>query len=304
MKVFTTYPVTIDKKRINAPDYYLNADGDEYIPFDGKTELEAFQDECGETFYCSADGEDFYNAKGEKLKGMFKKIGKGVVKAGKFIGKVAKKVGRAVVKASKKVVSGVKTAGGKVKAGAKKLLHHKTKEEKEQSKADKDKKRANRKKEYDEKKAKRDKEIADAKAKGQTPPPPLPPLPPPSLTDGEKEPELKGDIFTKELPLATPNTPPENIVDVAGKKYDATNIPKGKEIVETVNENGQKIAGVEYKPDEVVAVTGTDGNIEYHTPEAVGGMSKGVKVALIVGGSLLVLGIVAFVIYKSRNKGK
>ena len=106
------------------------------------------------------------------------------------------------------------------------------------------------------------------------------------------------------MPPATPNTPPENIVDVAGKKYDATNIPKGKEIVETVNENGQKIAGVEYKPDEVVAVTGTDGNIEYHTPEAVGGMSKGVKVALIVGGSLLVLGIVAFVIYKSRNKGK
>jgi hypothetical protein len=304
MKIFTTYPVTIDKKRINAPEYYLNADGDEYIPFDGKTELDAFQDETGETFYCSADGEDFYNAKGQKLKGIFKKVGKGVVKAGKFIGKVAKKVGRAVVKASKSVAKGVKTAGGKVKAGAKKLIHHKTKEERTQSKADKDKKRANRKKEYDEKKAKRDKEIADAKAKGQTPPPPLPPLPPPSLTDGEKEPELKGDIFTKELPPATPNTPPENIVDIAGKKYDATDVPKGKEIVETINENGQKIAGVEFKPEEVVAVTGTDGNIEYHTQEAVGGMSKGVKVALIVGGSLLVLGIVAFVIYKSRNKGK
>jgi hypothetical protein len=304
MKVFTTYPVTIDKKRINAPDYYLNADGDEYIPFDGKTELEAFQDECGETFYCSADGEDFYNAKGQKLKGVFKKIGKGVVKAGKFIGKIAKKVGRAVVKASKSVVKGVKTAGGKVKAGAKKLIHHKTKDEKAKSKSDRDKKRADKVKEHNEKRAKRQKEIDDAKAKGKTPPPQLPPLPPPSLTDGEKEPELKGDIFTKELPLATPNTPPENIVDVNGKKYDATDIPKGKEIVETVDENGNPIAGVEFKADEVVAVTGTDGNIEYHTPEAVGGMSKGVKVALIVGGSLLVLGIVAFVIYKSRNKGK
>ena len=262
-----------------------------------------FRDELGEEYFCSIDGEDFYNAKGEKLKGFFKKVGGGVVKAGKFIGKVAKKVGRAIVEASKKVAKGVKTAGGKVKAGAKKLLHHKTKEERTQSKADRDKKRANRKKEHDEKRAKRQKEIDDAKAKGQTPPPPLPPLPPPSLTEGEKEPELKlgGDVFTKELPLATANTKPENVVDIAGKKYDATDIPKGKEIVETVNESGQKIAGVEFKPEEVVAVTGKDGNIEYYTPDAQG-MSKGLKIALIVGGSLLVLGVVGYLIF--RNKGK
>ncbi len=260
MKVYTTYPVTIDKKRINAPDYYLNADGDEYIPFDGKTELERFCDESGETFYCSADGEDFYNAKGQKLLGAFKKIGKNVVKAGKFIGKVAKKVARSVVQASKTVVKNVKTAGGKAKENAKKLIHHKKKE----------------------------KSKTPEKGKG-------------------KEPEKKGednDVFTKELPPATPNTPAENVVDIAGKKYDATDIPKGKEIVETVNENGQKIAGVEFKPEEVVAVTGADGNIEYHTPDAVG-MSKGMKIALIVGGSILVLSIIGLVIYKSRgNKGK
>jgi hypothetical protein len=309
MKVFTTYPVTINKKRINAPDYYLNADGEQYIPFDGRTELEAFQDECGETFYCSADGEDFYNAKGEKLKGFFKKVGGGVVKVGQFIGKVAKKVGRTIVEASKKVVSGVKTAGGKVKAGAEKLLHHKTKAERTKSKADRDKKRADKVKEHAEAKAKREKEIADAKAKGQTPPPPIPPLPKETAEDKVKadakamaDENKDTDLFTKVLPPAKASTPPENIVDVGGKKYDATDIPKGKEIVETIDESGNKVAGVEFKPKEVVAVTGGDGNIQYYTNEDAGGMSKGLKVALIVGGSLLVLGIVGFVIYKSRKK--
>jgi hypothetical protein len=303
LNIFTTYPVIINKDRISPTDYYLNADGEEYLPFDGQTELLGFRDELGEEYFCGIDGEDFYNAKGEKVLGFFKKVGGGVVKAGKFIGKVAKKVGRAIVEASKKVAKGVKTAGGKIKAGAKKLIHHKTKAERTQSKADRDKKRANRKKEHDEKRAKRQKEINDAKAKGQTPPPPLPPLPPPSLTEGEKEPELKlgGDVFTQPLPPATPNTKPENVVDVAGKKYDATNVPKGKQIVETVNENGQAIAGVEFKPEEVIAVPGKDGNIEYYTPEAQG-MSKGLKIALIVGGSLLVLGVVGYLIF--RNKGK
>lgn len=314
MKIFTTYPVTINKKRINAPDYYLNADGEQYIPFDGRTELEAFQDECGETFYCSADGEDFYNAKGEKLGNVFRKIGKGVVKVGKFIGKVAKKVGRAIAQASKKVAQGVKKGVGKIRAGRKKLIHHKKRDggKGKDAKGGREKRRADREKEHNEKKTKRNKEIQDAKAKGQTPPPPIPPLPKETPEEKVKadakamaDENKDTDIFTKELPPAKASTPPENIVDIAGKKYDATDVPKGKQIVETIDENGNKIAGVEFKANEVVGVTGADGNIEYHTPDAVGGMSKGVKIALIVGGSLLVLGVIGFVIYKSRaNKGK
>lgn len=309
MKVFTTYPVTIDKKRVSPREFYLNADGEQYVPFDGRTELEAFQDECGETFYCSADGEDFYNAKGEKLKGVFKKIGKGVVKAGKFIGMVAKKVGRALVQASKKVAKGVKTVGGKIKGGAKKLIHHKSKDEKAKSKGDRDKKRADKVKEHENAKAKRDKEIADAKAKGQTPPTPIPPLPKENPVDkvkadakamADENPDT--DLFTKKLPEANANTPQDKIIEVGGKKYDGTDVPQGKEVVETTDENGNPIAGVEFKPSEVVAVTGKDGNIEYHTPDAVG-MSK-TTIALIVGGSLLALGLIGFLIYKSRNKGK
>lgn len=296
LKVFTTYPIIINKDIIDPNDFYLNADGEEYLPFDGQTELLGFRDELGEEYFCGMDGEDFYNAKGEKLLGAFKSVGKGVVKAGKFIGKIATKVGRAVVEASKKVVSGVKTAGGKIKDGAKALLHHKTKEEKATSKIERDKKRADKVKEYENAKAKREKEIADAKAKGETPPPPLPTLPQENKTDAG----AGNDVFTKVLPQATANTPPENITEVAGKKYDATDIPKGKGIVATIDEKGNAIAGVEFKPNEVVAVTGKNGNIEYYTPDAQG-MSKGLKVGLIVGGSILLLSL-AYFIFKQKNK--
>ncbi|MEI7960695.1 MAG: hypothetical protein WCI04_00005, partial [archaeon] len=303
---------------------YLSAEGNLYRYVEG-----GYYDNNEE--YFSADGENFYNAKGEKVgkafksvgKGIgkgFKAIGKGFVKVGKFIGKVAKKVGRAVVKASKTVATGVKKTGAKIKDGAKKLVHHKTKEEKQSDWEDRNIKQGNRQvardkrvKEHNEKKAKREKEIADAKAKGQTPPPPLPPLPPlPPPTAEEKKAEQNKtpndtgkDVFTKELPPATPSTPPQNVVEVAGQKFDATDIPKGKEIVETVDGSGKKIAGVEFAPEEVVAVQGADGNIEYYTPESVSGMSKGMKMALIIGGSVLVLGIIGFIIYKSRTgKGK
>lgn len=262
MQIFTTYPVTIDKKRINASDYYLNADGEQYLPFDGNTELETFLDETGERFYLSANGEEFYNAKGKKVKGVFKKIGKGVGKVGKFIGKVAKKVGRGLAKASKTVATGVKKAGGKVKAGAKKLVHHK----------------------------KKDKAGKTPNAKGRDD----------KQSRLPSEDSTGADVFTKPLPPATSATPPSNIVDIAGKKFDASELPSGKEVVQTTDENGNAIAGVEYQPSEVVAVTGADGNVEYHTPDAVG-MNKNLKIALIVGGSLLVLGIIGFVIYKSRK---
>jgi hypothetical protein len=309
LKVFTTYPVIINKNKVSPTDYYLNADGEEYLPFDGQTELLGFRDELGEEYFCGVDGEEFYNAKGEKLKGFFKKVGGGVVKVGKFIGKVAKKVGRAIAQASKKVAQGVKKGVGKVKAGAKKLIHHKKKDggKGKGAKGGREQRRANREKEHNEKKTKRNKEIADAKAKGQTPPPPIPPLPKETAEDKVKadakamaDENKDTDLFTKVLPPAKASTPPENIVDIAGKKYDATDVPKGKEIVETIDESGNKIAGVEFKANEVVGVTGADGNIEYHTPDAVGGMSKGLKIALIVGGAVALL-VGAYFIFKPKG---
>lgn len=271
MEIFSTRPIRIDKSKLEKSNCFLNADGEEYLPFDGNCELDTFIDETGERFFCSFDGEKFYNAKGEKVFNAFKKFGKGVVKvgkgavkAGKFVGRVAKKVARAVVSASKKVVSGVKTVGGKAKSGVKKLIHHK-KSNKVSGGSDSSKN--NR------------------------------------LTTKTSNESSQDDVFTKELPKATPSTSKENVVEIDGKKFDATDVPKGKEVVETIDENGNKIAGVEYLPQEVVAVTGKDGNIEYHTPDAVG-MSKNLKLGLIIGGSVLGLALIGFVIYKFKNKSK
>lgn len=111
------------------------------------------------------------------------------------------------------------------------------------------------------------------------------------------------DIFTKKLPVATPETPKEKVVEIAGKQYSIADLPTNKDIVQTTDENGNAIAGVEFNPNEVVGITGADGNIEYQTPDAIeGGMSKNLKIALIAGGSLLLVGIIIFAIRK-RNKG-
>ena len=273
LTVFTTYPIILNDKIESPSDYYLNADGEEYLPFNGETKLETFLDETGEQFYLSADGETFFNAKGEKVKGLFKKVGKGVVKVGKAIGKVAKKVARAVAKASKNVAKGVKKAGGKVKTGAKNLIHHK----KKSSSGEKSSSNNSLSK------------VGNKGAKGSEAKQP---------TDETKE----QDVFTKPLEKATPETPKDKIVTVGNQQFSTEGIEKGKEIVETISEEGNSIAGVEYKPEEVVAVEGSDGNIKYYTPEQTGGMSKGMKNGLIVGGAVLVLGIVGFIIYKSIKK--
>lgn len=271
MEIFSTRPIIINKSRFKNSDYFLNANGEEYLPFDGLCELDTFIDEKGERFFCSFDGEKFYNAKGEKIFGAFKKFGKGVVKvgkgavkAGKFIGIAVKKVARRVVSASKKVASGVKSVGGKAKSGVKKLIHHK----------------------------KNIKNTNDSNSIKANKP-----------TNKNFNESSKDDVFTKELPQATYDTPKEKIVEIDGKKFDVTEVPNGKEVVETIDENGNKIAGVEYLPQEVVAITGKDGNIEYHTPDSVG-MSKNLKLGLIIGGSILGLIIIGFIIYKVKIKAK
>jgi hypothetical protein len=254
---------------------YLSAEGNLYKYVEG-----GYYDNNEE--YFSAEGENFYNAKGEKVKKAFKSVGKGIgkgfkgigkgfVKVGKFIGKVAKKVGRSIVKASKTVAKGVKNTGGKIKKGAKKLVHHKKKDKGGKTSDTKGRKASGEQKGRDDEQSR-----------------------PPS-GDAKRD-----DVFTKELPPATPNTPPQNVVEVEGQKFDATDIPKGKEIVETVDENGKKIAGVEFSAEEVVAVQGADGNIEYHTPENVSKMSIGIKIAIGVGAAAI-LGVIIYLAVRQKE---
>jgi hypothetical protein len=112
----------------SAPIIYSSVEGDsEFLPFDGNTDLERYIDaETGEEIFYSVSGDAYYNAKGEKLKGFFKKVGKGLVKGVKAVGRAIKNAARWVATKSKNLVKGAKrgSKGAKVKGSA--LKHNKT----------------------------------------------------------------------------------------------------------------------------------------------------------------------------------
>lgn len=245
-----------------SPILLKNESTEGFLPFDA----DYFMDEAGEEFY-SADGENFYNVKGKKSKGTLKKIGKGFSKVGKGLGKAAKFVGKGIVKAQRGVVKASKSVAKNVKkvGGKAKAGSKKLIHHKKRDNADK--------------------------------------------TDrGAKVDDTKGvDVFTKPLVEATSEQmktmPADKVVEIEGKNYLADGIDKEKPVTVSVDpETGAKVVGVEYKPEEVVAVDGADGNVEYHTPENVSGMSKNMKIALIVTGAVLVLGVVLFVVKSKKNK--
>jgi hypothetical protein len=108
----------------------------DFIPFDGRQDLIEFSDGySGESFYWGADGDEYYNAKGEKLKGALQKFGKGLGKGIKGIGKGIKAVGKAIVKAerwvvakSKNLVKGAKKGNKGAKVKGAELKQQKTKD--------------------------------------------------------------------------------------------------------------------------------------------------------------------------------
>ena len=104
---------------------------EDFIPFDGKQDLIEFTDgQFGESYYWCADGDEYYNAKGEKVKDFFKKFGKGLGKGVKGIGKGIKAVGKAIINAKRKILGKSKEKASGTKEGRK---------------ADRDKRKADRK---------------------------------------------------------------------------------------------------------------------------------------------------------------
>ena len=86
---------------------FISFEGDEFIPFDGQTDLDTFIGADGETYHYSFNNDEYYNAKGKKLGDFFKSVGKG-------IGKGAKAVGKGVGKGAKAIFKGIKFIGGKI----------------------------------------------------------------------------------------------------------------------------------------------------------------------------------------------
>ena len=86
---------------------FVSFNGDEFIPFDGQTDLDTFTGADGETYHYSFNNDEYYNAKGKKIGGFFKSIGKG-------IGKGAVAVGKGIGKGAKAIFKGIKFIGGKI----------------------------------------------------------------------------------------------------------------------------------------------------------------------------------------------
>lgn len=215
--------------------------------------------------------DDYSNAKGENLMKVVSGIGKGVVKGGKVIGKGVKVIGKGVVKGGKVIGKGVKGAFKVIGKGVKSLFH----------------KRAPRTKT----------KVAGTKSRDTAPR---------GSTPLEHHKDDKGnDVFTKKLPTITPDvakTMPENTVSqVAPNVFvEAKHIDQDKPVsVITDPITKEQIIGQEEDKSKVVAVRGADGNIDYHAESA--GMSKGLKIGLIVGGVVL-LGVILIVALKSSKK--
>lgn len=252
-------------------DYSLEGEEEIILTSDGFSNAEGedrFLSESGDEFFYNAEGDYFYNARGEKFKGAMKKVGRG-------IGKGAKAVGKGVVYVAKKVATGFKTFVGKLKPkpGARKLRVEKRKD-----------KRATKGKHIDE----------------------IPPvITGPNPETGKVENLKNNPDGTVEV------VPQENLKKASnGQTYDKTDLEKSGTTVMQKNET----TGVEelikvLDDNQVETLKTTDGEeISFRKEDLVDKetgktpMSKGLKIGLIVGGSVLALTVIGLIIYAVRKK--
>lgn len=234
-------------------EIYYTCDNKSYHKFDGAD------------LYIGFDGE-YYNAKGEKVKGFFKNVGKGFVAVAKGVGKGVAFVGKNIAKGTKFVVANIKKVVGK------------------------DARKGRKERRKNPKTGKAEDVIKF----------PIKPL----SKDANGNWVSTGDSGEKTIIPATAT------ITKNGETYKTTDIDttNGGEIVQ----EGGNITKV-LKEEEVVTLTDPSGKQEYYQPSDVipstelkqveeeKGMSKTMKFSLIVGGSVLFIGVVAFLIYNSRK---
>lgn len=114
-------------------------------------------------------------------------------------------------------------------------------------------------------------------------------------------------VFTQTLPVVSAaeaaKLGQQNTVVVDGQTVSTQGVPAGSTITASTDPTtGQKTIGVDHTANEVVAVTGDNGNTQYHLPsDIVSGMSKNMKIGLMVGGGVVVLGIITFIILRKKK---
>lgn len=278
MKIYSSVPVyqlkkdarlsnRPKRKRVVIKTEYLNAEDDQFLPFDGMSSdmMTGYVDVDTNEVWFSADGVDFYDADGKKARG--EGLKNFLKKVGGAIGKGAKAVGKGVVTGIKAIGRFVKNITGK---------------RKERSS---------------------EKEVGVADATSGSVPKGLPLLAigmtMPFTATGQQLIKEGSTSFVKPLPPATSTTAPNNIVEVDGKKYSAESIAKDQKIaVSTDPAKGTTIVGAEVPTSGVVAVKGADGKYDYYPKSEVESKSNTTKWLLIGGGALVLGGLIYYIAKK------
>jgi hypothetical protein len=128
----------------------------------------------------------------------------------------------------------------------------------------------------------------------------------------DKLPTLNKDAsgnFTKTLEDGTSVSVPANqtqtIVAPNGTSttFDKKDIDTPKELIKTINPTTNQVELIkEYTPEETEVAFDNAGNEQVYKKADVSGMSKGLKIGLIVGGSVLGLALIGLIIYKLKKK--
>lgn len=128
----------------------------------------------------------------------------------------------------------------------------------------------------------------------------------------DKLPTLNKDAsgnFTKTLEDGTSVSVPANqtqtIVAPNGTSttFDKKDIDTPKELIKNINPTTNQVELIkEYTPEETEVAFDNAGNEQVYKKADVGGMSKGLKTGLIIGGSVVALALIALVIYKFKKK--
>jgi hypothetical protein len=288
MKVITKYPVYFNSEKVSPKDYYVsaNGDGDSFDYADGLDDYELVMGADGNMYYANAVGDMYSPFDGypksdlEPVLGADGELYYMGIDGETFYNAKGKRVKDFFKKVGKGIATGAKAVGKFIKEQFRKAV---TKSKEVASNVKKN--RAERKKKRLEN---REKLKAEKKLKHEK---------------DEKGEDKFRQNFDKISENEAKNLSPDKVVTIGQDNYRIPDdAPKDAPIVVNTDPNtGKKDVGVDIPVDDVVPVADNQGNIEYYRqPE--GGLSKNMKTALIVGGAVVGVALIGFLIYRLNKK--
>ncbi len=278
MKVITKYPVYFNTDKVSPSDYYVSAEGenDSFDYADGIDNYELVMGADGNYYYSNAFGDMYLPFDGQLKSDLEPVLGADgetyymSADGETFYNAKGEKIKKFFSKVGKGIVQGAKAVGRFFKEAKRVIV-----EKKKEIIANVNKKREKRK--------------ADRLLKHQK---------------NEKGQDVLTEPLQKIDKKEAEKLPDNQVVIVEDKAYKVPeDLPKNAPIV--VNNDpktGEKTVSIDIPKEEAVAVPDAQGNITYYRESKEEGMSKGLKTALIVGGAVVGVALIGFLIYRVTKK--